>query len=265
LLLTIHSAALRVTLASLIGDEWTYLLEGGLAGQRILGEVFQPSSFGIFLIISIYLFLIDYRILALIALALAASVHPTYLLSAGSLVLSFMVLVYQEERSVNKALQIGVIAFILVLPILIYVATSFRSSEQIWHHRRKESWCDFESSITLKYRNVEHNRVHPNNDYAYRNLARSPFQVIHDIEHPICAGCSLDYHPDHNQKRCYSVALPMANIEYSHANSDKHHPGFLCVIYIRKIPNDLGKISDTYHCIQLGSLHISNGNWNGSL
>lgn len=163
LLLTIHSAALRVTLASLIGDEWTYLLEGGLAGQRILGDVFQPSSFGIFLIISIYLFLVNYRILALIALALAVSVHPTYLLSAGSLVLSFMVLVYQEEKSVKKALQIGVIAFILVLPILIYVATSFRSSGadlatqaqrilvrfRIPHHAQVSDWWNVTAFIQI--------------------------------------------------------------------------------------------------------------------
>ena len=163
MLLTIHSAALRVTLASLMGDEWTYLLEGGLAGQRILGEVFQPSSFGIFLIISIYLFLMNYRMMAVIALALAAIMHPTYLLSAGSLVLSFMVLVYQEEKSVKKALQIGIFAFILILPILIYVATSFRSSGpdlasqaqrilvrfRIPHHAQVSDWWNVTAFIQI--------------------------------------------------------------------------------------------------------------------
>src|SRR3990170_1659813 len=163
LLLVIHSAALRFTLSRTLGEEWTYLLEGGVAGQRVLGEVFQPSTFGIFLVVSIYLFLKNHRILALLAAAIAASVHPTYLLSAGLLVLAYLVLVYREERSLVKALAVGLIAFVLVLrqrqsnrppgltrllssrslvkalavgliafvlvlPILVYVYTSFDSS-----------------------------------------------------------------------------------------------------------------------------------------
>ena len=43
-LIIIHSAALRFFLARGIGDEWTFVLEGGVAGQRVLGTVFQPSN-----------------------------------------------------------------------------------------------------------------------------------------------------------------------------------------------------------------------------
>ena len=56
---------------------------------------------------------------------LAATIHPTYLLSAAALVLSFMVVTYQEDRSLRKALLLGVFAFILVLPILTFSYINF--------------------------------------------------------------------------------------------------------------------------------------------
>ncbi|MCK4898296.1 MAG: hypothetical protein KAS38_05945, partial [Anaerolineales bacterium] len=57
LLIAIHSAAMRFVLSRTLGINWTYLLEDGVADQRILGPVFQPSTFGVLLLLSIYLFL----------------------------------------------------------------------------------------------------------------------------------------------------------------------------------------------------------------
>ena len=54
--LAAHSAAMRFLLSRLVVEDSTFLLEGGVAGQRILGQVFQPSTFGVLLVLSIYLF-----------------------------------------------------------------------------------------------------------------------------------------------------------------------------------------------------------------
>ena len=120
-----HSAALRFGLSRLIGENWTYLLEDGLADQRLLGPVFQPSAFGVLLLVSIYLFLKRKPLIAVLAAALAATIHPTYLLSAAALTLSYMLASYLEERRLGKALLIGGVALLAVTPILVYVYSSF--------------------------------------------------------------------------------------------------------------------------------------------
>jgi hypothetical protein len=48
-IVVLHSAALRVIQGRLLGETWEYLWDGGVASQRLLGTVFQPSSFGVLL------------------------------------------------------------------------------------------------------------------------------------------------------------------------------------------------------------------------
>ncbi len=163
IVLTIHSAAFRFLISQTIGDNWKYILEDGLADQRLLGSVFQPSSFGVFLLLSIYLFLKRKPYWAVFCAVLAATIHPTYLLSAAALVLSFMVVTYQEDRSLRKALLLGVFAFILVLPILTFsyinfagipAETSSRAQDilvnfRIPHHAKFEYWFDATALVKI--------------------------------------------------------------------------------------------------------------------
>ena len=80
-----------------LGDNWMYLLEDGVADQRLLGSVFQPSAFGVLLVLSIYLFLDEYPYWAVICAALAASFHPTYLLGAAALTAAYVLLRLVEQ------------------------------------------------------------------------------------------------------------------------------------------------------------------------
>jgi hypothetical protein len=125
LLIGVHSAALRFALSRTLGTNWTYVLEDGVADQRMLGPVFEPSTFGVFLVLSIYLFLKDRPYLAVISAVLAATVHPTYLLSAGILTFTYMLVVWIESRRLNQPILLGSIALLAVLPILVYVYISF--------------------------------------------------------------------------------------------------------------------------------------------
>jgi hypothetical protein len=126
--LLLHAAATRYLLSTLISPDWAFLFEGGVANQRVLGTVFQPSIFGVLLVFSIYLFLLNHSYFAIIALALAATIHPTYLLSAGILTTIYMWITYWEEKQLTKAIGLGVFALVLVLPILAYAYFSFATT-----------------------------------------------------------------------------------------------------------------------------------------
>jgi len=128
LFLTLHSAALRFLLSRVAGVADPFLLEGGVAGQRLLGQVLQPSSFGVFLVLSIYLFLRRQPYLSLLSLAVAIYFHSIYLLSGALLVLGYMWVIWREKRNVARALTLGVVALIIVSPSLIYTIYIFRPS-----------------------------------------------------------------------------------------------------------------------------------------
>ncbi len=127
----IHSAALRFFFSRALGDNWTYLLEDGVADQRLLGPVLQPSAFGVLLVVSIFLYLRKKPTLAIVAAILAATIHPTYLLSAAALTLAYILSAYQAgaEQSLGRRLMqpflLAVLALLVVLPILVYVYSSF--------------------------------------------------------------------------------------------------------------------------------------------
>ena len=166
LLVVMHSAGLRFALARTLGYDLAYVFEDGLADQRMLGPVFQPSAFGVLLVLSIFLFLSHRHYLAVLAATLAASIHPTYLLSAAVLTGTYMLAVLFErqfdplERSQHpftphfqqrlirsarplrgerskwqpdrktlvKVSSMGALALASVFPILLYVYTNFGST-----------------------------------------------------------------------------------------------------------------------------------------
>jgi hypothetical protein len=159
----LHSAALRLVLVRLFGPEWDYLFDGGVAGQRLLGPVLQPSCFGVFLVLSISLFLRRRPYLAVAAAALAASVHPTYLLSAAAITLAYLLMTYPETHSLRTPILLGLTGLVLVAPIALYVVfalgpTSPDLSAQaqeilvefrIPHHAIVREWLDVTVLIKL--------------------------------------------------------------------------------------------------------------------
>lgn len=97
----------------------------GVAGQYILSPYFQPSVFGIFIVVSIYAFLRDKPFVAIVCLAIAATFHSTYLLSAAVLTLTYMAVIVVKDNNYRKALLLGTTASVLVLPIFIYIYLNF--------------------------------------------------------------------------------------------------------------------------------------------
>ena len=124
-IILLHSTVLRYLLLRLLGGEWSYLFEGGVAGQRLLGPVFQPSTFGVFLLLSIYLYLRDKKNLAVLSAVLAATFHPTYLLSAAALTLAYLIDTFRGQKKIWPVVRLGILALVAVAPILIYTLIKF--------------------------------------------------------------------------------------------------------------------------------------------
>jgi hypothetical protein len=125
ILLVVHAAAVRLLSSALLGRDYLWYLQAGLAGQYTLGGFFQPSMFGTLLLLSIAAFLYQRPLLAVSIAAVAADVHATYLLGAAALTLAYGY-VLMRERQFKKALAVGGIALLVVLPVLIYNVQQFR-------------------------------------------------------------------------------------------------------------------------------------------
>ena len=133
----------------------------------MLGTVFQPSAFGVFLLLSIYLFLKGRRGWAVLSAVLAATVHPTYLLAAGLLTAGYLLVVGLQERRWKQAAGLAVLALVAVAPVVWYVYGSFAQAAQpeaaqmaaearrilvefrIPHHAQIKTWFDLSSVIKL--------------------------------------------------------------------------------------------------------------------
>jgi hypothetical protein len=161
-MILLHSAGLRYLLSLGLGPEWIYLFEGGAAGQRLLGPVFQPSVFGVFLLFSIFLYLRGKPVSAVLCAVFSATVHPTYLLSAALLILAYILDTFFRERKKGRAVWTGLMALVVVAPILVYTWSAFGGGSpeeaaqardilvniRIPHHARVADW--FDATVIIK-------------------------------------------------------------------------------------------------------------------
>jgi hypothetical protein len=155
LFLAAHAALPRWCSYRWLGYDYPWFLQSGLAGQYLLGAVFQPSAFGALLVAALCLFARGRPFLAAACCGAAATVHPTYLLSAGLLTLGFLAGLLREGAW-RRALALGAWSLALVLPVLAYTAAVFGPTSpeafaeaqsllvnfRIPHHSRPDRWWD---------------------------------------------------------------------------------------------------------------------------
>lgn len=159
----LHSPVLGSVTSKLTGLDITQLLHNGVAGQYLLGPVFQPNMFGVLLLLSVYLFLRGKRVLAIFCSSLSASIHPTYLLNVAVLTLTYMIILLRERKDLKPTLSIGGLALVLIIPISTYVYLSFKASspellsqaqgilvdERIPHHAKASHWFGPQSAFQI--------------------------------------------------------------------------------------------------------------------
>ena len=102
------------------------LLTRGVAYQSILGQIFQPSLFGVFLVLSVFFFLREKPFLAVACSAIAATFHSSYFLSAAVLTGTYMAVILIKAKDYRKVLLLGVTSLLLMTPALLYAYLNFR-------------------------------------------------------------------------------------------------------------------------------------------
>ena len=153
-ILLIHSALIRYFSVYWFGKDYPWFLQAGLAGQYVLGDMFQPSTFGVLLIVAIYFFGKDKPLVAATLSAAAGVVHPTYLLG-GALTIAFLLSLAWDRRW-QMAMLVGMWSLLLVSPILYYSGSAFLAATgenfaeaqnilvhmRIPHHAIPRLWAD---------------------------------------------------------------------------------------------------------------------------
>jgi hypothetical protein len=151
----VHSGLGRLSSVQLLGKDYPWYFQAGVANQYILGFGLQPSVAGVFLVASLVAFIRDRPRLAVICSVLAATLHSTYLLGAALLTVAYMLLV-ARDKSVRPALLLGMLSLVLVLPVVLYNGFTFAPSSaaefaeaqhilahfRIPHHTLVERWLD---------------------------------------------------------------------------------------------------------------------------
>lgn len=120
LIIAIHAGQLPPFSQPVLGTRLSWLIQSGVANQYLFNPVLQPSTFGVLLIFSIYLYLIKKPYWAVASASLAAVFHSTYLPSAAILVTAYVLVSFWEERNLRKGIQIGLLGLLIILPILLY-------------------------------------------------------------------------------------------------------------------------------------------------
>lgn len=177
LLLVSHSAAVRWLSWRLLDGDYPWFLQTGVANQYVLGPSLQPSVFGVFLVLSVALFLQDRPLLAVLCSSGAAAVHATYVPGAALLTLAYLWLLLRERRH-RTALLVGLAALAVVTPTLIHhlvvfgptSAEAFARAEfllaqvRVPHHSQPTRWLDWIAVlqvfwIAAAWRLVRHERL----------------------------------------------------------------------------------------------------------
>jgi hypothetical protein len=118
-------AAIVISAAGAVG--WRAIPEYLQWGYKhsILGGDFQPSAAGGLLIVSIWAFLCGRPWLAVVISGVVAAIHPGYVISIAGLTLGYMTSLVAIERAWGRALLVGGLSFLAVLPTVVHVSSTF--------------------------------------------------------------------------------------------------------------------------------------------
>ncbi|NLG73105.1 MAG: hypothetical protein GX495_13835 [Chloroflexi bacterium] len=156
------------------------ILHFGVAEQYILGQEFQNSVFGVFLLLSMLLFLNRRYFWAFFCLGFTSIMHSAYLFSAALLTVTYAAIIFLESlkpsaqtwrairwgqilQAARLPLMYSLLTLLMVLPVLWYNFTALASTspeaaaqsmailvhERIPHHSLPASWFDWGVYIQL--------------------------------------------------------------------------------------------------------------------
>jgi len=128
MLIVSHCAALRTFFLSYTHHDVMGLMQDGWAGQYILGPFFQPSMFGVFLLVAVRWFLERRFAACLMAFAGAVIMHPAYLV-IGTALLVGMIVSLLIRRHWKTATAFAAVGIASMTPMVLYLARSFPAAD----------------------------------------------------------------------------------------------------------------------------------------
>ena len=133
--------------------DWGWCLQAGVAGQYIVGHMFQPSLFGVLCVASLAAFANRRDGIALVVAAAAVLMHFSYLITVLGLISGYSLTRWREMRDARAALRYfacGLILCVTVsLPTLRFLPTDAGTSAEaarvltdvrLPHHALPERW-----------------------------------------------------------------------------------------------------------------------------
>jgi len=125
LFLVLHASEIWGSfLRLLLNLDLRWIWDSGLAEQGVLRGYFQPSVFGVFLILSIYRFLKKDERGAFLSLAIAGIFHANYLFFGGIMGLIYFGYLV-KKGDLRQTLLWSIVAISFTLPYLVYTASQF--------------------------------------------------------------------------------------------------------------------------------------------
>ncbi len=163
-LVVIHAAIARAGSVWLVGTDYPWYFQAGVANQYLLGPGLQPSVFGVLLVTSLAAFSRGRSVAAGLLAAGACWFHSTYLLPAGLLVAGMLVSLALQGR-MREAVRTGGFALLGVVPVIAYVLVQFAPSspanfaeaqaiiawQRIPHHADVNRWLDVVAGLQLAW------------------------------------------------------------------------------------------------------------------
>lgn len=134
----------------------------GVAGQSVINQTLQPSSFGVFFFVSLAFYLNSHLLLSILCLCIAVYFHPTYLIHSIFFMLGYSVLDLRN-KSYKKIFKQNLIFILFIIPVVIFLYRNFiiedtlinnfaqkiLVEERIPHHANISHWFSYKDLISI--------------------------------------------------------------------------------------------------------------------
>jgi hypothetical protein len=163
-LIVVHAGIVRAASVRLVGVDYPWYFQAGVANQYLLGAGLQPSAFGVLLLAALAALARGRPTAAGLLAAAACAMHATYLLPAGLLVAGLMLGLWRAGRP-RAAVLAGAVALAGVLPVLAYTLAVFAPTDparfaeahagvagvRIPHNTMVSRWLDAVAGLQLAW------------------------------------------------------------------------------------------------------------------
>lgn len=119
LLILSHSALARALSVHWTGTDYVWYLQAGVANQYLLGAGLQPSVFGVLLVSALAAFAWNRPLLAAFTIAMACTLHSTYLLH-GAMLVAGMICQEAFHKRFKAAIAVALVAGVGVSYVVGY-------------------------------------------------------------------------------------------------------------------------------------------------